>query len=245
MADAGAIQSHPWAFGGPTLALALRQLALFAFGRRRHEQFDRGLFVAGFGLLIHVNFATILDLFSAWAYRTCPLAIADSILAWLRTLAHAFAVARPWFWRTFAPVALALGARGAFAPDQVPVGLLLVAIAAAVIAAGEIGLAGANAGPAPASSGSGMNVFALLVIDSAVRALGLAPEAPWAVFVSVSAGFCAMLTPSLFLAQNHAAPSRRGLALEPEKPTMTAARNAGLEAVGALRTRELLAKKSR
>ena len=120
--------------------------------RRRREQFDRSLFVAGFGLLVHANFATILDLFSAWASRTCPLAIAGSILAWLRTLHHAFAVARAWFWRTFAPVALALGARDAFAPDQVPVGLLLVAISAAVIAAGEIGLAGANAAPAPASS---------------------------------------------------------------------------------------------
>lgn len=116
MADAGAIQSHPWVFRGPTLALALRHLGLFAFERRRRETLPCGLFVAGFGLLVYANFAIILDPFSAWASRTFPLAIAGSILAGLRTLHHPFAVARPWFWRIFAPVALALGAWGAFAP---------------------------------------------------------------------------------------------------------------------------------
>jgi hypothetical protein len=59
-----------------------------------------------------------------------------------------------------------------------------------------------------------MTVFALLVVYSALPNLGLAPEAPWAVFVLVYAGSCAMLTLSLFLAQNHATLSRSALALE-------------------------------
>jgi len=116
VARAGAIQSHPWVVGGPILVLALRHLGRFAFERRRREHLDCGPFVAGFGLLVFANFANILDPFSTWASRTFPLAIAGSILAWLRRLPHAFAVARPWFWRIFAPVALARGARGAFAP---------------------------------------------------------------------------------------------------------------------------------
>lgn len=120
MADAGAIQSHPWVFGDATLALAPLHLAPFASARRRREPLSCGLFVAGFGLLALANFPAILEPFSAWASRTFPLAIAGSILAWLRTPHHAVAVARPWFWRIVAPVAL--GAWGALAPGRVPVG---------------------------------------------------------------------------------------------------------------------------
>ena len=77
-----------------------------------------------------------------------------------------------------------------------------------MIAAGEIGLAWRDRRSGARLLGSGMTVFALLVVYSALRNRGLAPEAPWAVFVPVSPGSCAMLTRSLFLAQNHATLSR-------------------------------------